>query len=223
MTQLWPALPGFGGTGLLYPVLLSEGMHKRGLAAAPGRRAGLGATRPAPTACGRARVRCWSAQDADLTVVDPDLEQEVTTDLLLSGQDHCPFDGPQGPRLAGRDGGARPGRLPRRRRHRRAERHLPAPLNARCDLRCAGPHPGPWRVRFLLNHLEFEVSPPVEEYPLAQPYADLPYASALIELTDRCREEAEAGRCREAAEAGVWWGDRLDVFLQRGLQAPAGP
>jgi dihydroorotase-like cyclic amidohydrolase len=31
--------------------------------------------------------------DADLTIIDPDLEQEVTTDLLLSGQDHCPFEG----------------------------------------------------------------------------------------------------------------------------------
>src|SRR5262249_62244993 len=29
--DLWPAQPGFGGTALLYPVLISEGYHKRGL------------------------------------------------------------------------------------------------------------------------------------------------------------------------------------------------
>src|SRR6185437_71779 len=29
--ELWPALPGFGGTALLYPVLISKDVHKRGL------------------------------------------------------------------------------------------------------------------------------------------------------------------------------------------------
>jgi dihydropyrimidinase/allantoinase len=90
--QLWPAFPGFGGTGLLYPVLLSEGMHKRGLA--PHRIAELVSANPA-----RAynlvprKGNLLVGYDADLVVVDPDLEQVVTAELLLSGQDHCPFEG----------------------------------------------------------------------------------------------------------------------------------
>lgn len=89
---LWPALPGFGGTALLYPILLSEGMHKRGLS--PTRVAELASANPARAygLDGR-KGNLLVGYDADLTIVDPDLEQEVTTDLLLSGQDHCPFEG----------------------------------------------------------------------------------------------------------------------------------
>src|SRR5206468_3901245 len=32
--DLWSSQPGFGGTALLYPVLVSEGFHKRGLSLA---------------------------------------------------------------------------------------------------------------------------------------------------------------------------------------------
>ncbi|GLW33188.1 dihydroorotase [Actinoplanes regularis] len=90
--QLWPALPGFGGTALLYPILLSEGMHKRGLS--PTRVAELASANPARAygLDGR-KGNLLVGYDADLTIVDPDLEQEVTTGLLLSGQDHCPFEG----------------------------------------------------------------------------------------------------------------------------------
>ncbi|MEV6299990.1 dihydroorotase family protein [Actinoplanes sp. NPDC051861] len=90
--ELWPALPGFGGTALLYPILLSEGMHKRGLS--PTRVAELVSANPARAygLDGR-KGNLLVGYDADLTIVDPDLEQEVTTDLLLSGQDHCPFEG----------------------------------------------------------------------------------------------------------------------------------
>ncbi|MBB5873381.1 dihydropyrimidinase/allantoinase [Allocatelliglobosispora scoriae] len=90
--QLWPALPGFGGTALLYPILLSEGMHKRGLS--PQRVAELASANPAAAygLAGR-KGSLMVGADADITVVDPHLEQVVTTDLLLSGQDHCPFEG----------------------------------------------------------------------------------------------------------------------------------
>ncbi|GAB2921713.1 amidohydrolase family protein [Micromonospora polyrhachis] len=89
---LWPALPGFGGTALLYPLLISEGMHKRGLS--PVRVAELASANPARAygLWGR-KGNLVVGADADLAIVDPDLEQEVTTDLLLSGQDHCPFEG----------------------------------------------------------------------------------------------------------------------------------
>ncbi|WP_238006607.1 dihydroorotase family protein [Dactylosporangium sp. AC04546] len=90
--ELWPALPGFGGTGLLYPVLVSEGMHRRGLA--PHRVAELVSANPARAyGLWPRKGSLLVGHDADITVVDPDLEQEVTTELLLSGQDHCPFAG----------------------------------------------------------------------------------------------------------------------------------
>ncbi|HVB46703.1 MAG TPA: dihydroorotase family protein [Streptosporangiaceae bacterium] len=90
--ELWPALPGFGGTGLLYPVLLSEGYHKRGLplskiaalvSANPARAYGLWPRK------GNLQV----GADADIVIADLDLEREVRAEALLSGQDHCPFEG----------------------------------------------------------------------------------------------------------------------------------
>lgn len=90
--DLWPALPGFGGTALLYPVLISEGHHKRGISldriaqvasAAPARITNL-YPRKGTIAVG---------SDADLTIIDPTLEQTVTPELCRSAQDHTPFNG----------------------------------------------------------------------------------------------------------------------------------
>lgn len=90
--DLWPALPGFGGTALLYPVLVSEGLHKRGIplsrivevaAAAPARAYNL-YPRKGTISVG---------SDADLAIVDLELEQVVTTELCRSAQDHTPFEG----------------------------------------------------------------------------------------------------------------------------------
>lgn len=90
--ELWPAQPGFGGTALLYPVMLSEGVHKRGLSL--DRIAQVVSARPAQTfgLYGRKGTIAVGA-DADLAVVDMDLEQVVTTELCQSAQDHCPFEG----------------------------------------------------------------------------------------------------------------------------------
>jgi dihydroorotase-like cyclic amidohydrolase len=88
----WEAQPGFGGTGLIYPVMISEGYHKRGLplhrvaelvSAQPARNFGL-SPRKGSIAVGA---------DADLAVVDPNLEAPVSLDRLHSAQDHTPFDG----------------------------------------------------------------------------------------------------------------------------------
>jgi dihydropyrimidinase/allantoinase len=90
--DLWPAQPGFGGTALLYPVLISEGYHKRGLpltriaelaSAAPAQAYNLYGTKGtiAPGA------------DADLAIVDLDRTQVVTPELCQSAQDHTPFEG----------------------------------------------------------------------------------------------------------------------------------
>ncbi|OUC93676.1 dihydroorotase [Streptosporangium minutum] len=111
--DLWPAHPGFGGTALLYPVLFSEGHLRRGLPLS--RIAEVASANPARA------YNLWGRKgslavgfDADLTVVDPSATRTVTTDLLLSGQDHCPFEGVEvtgwptttvvGGRIAFRDG-----------------------------------------------------------------------------------------------------------------------
>ncbi|MFI7052132.1 dihydroorotase family protein [Streptosporangium canum] len=90
--DLWPAHPGFGGTALLYPVLFSEGHLRRGVPLS--RIAEVASANPARA------YNLWGRKgslavgfDADLTVVDPSATRTVTTDLLLSGQDHCPFEG----------------------------------------------------------------------------------------------------------------------------------
>ncbi|MFJ3666864.1 dihydroorotase family protein [Streptomyces sp. NPDC090106] len=89
---LWPALPGFGGTALLYPLLLSEGYHRRGL---PLRRVAELASGSPAAAYGLAgrKGSLMVGHDADLVVVDLEAERTVTPELLLSGQDHCPFAG----------------------------------------------------------------------------------------------------------------------------------
>jgi allantoinase len=88
----WESLPGFGGTSLIYPVLVSEGHHKRGLSlrrvaelasAGPARNYGL-YPKKGTIAVG---------SDADIAIVDPELAAPVTVDRLLSAQDHSPFEG----------------------------------------------------------------------------------------------------------------------------------
>ena len=89
---MWDALPGFGGTSLIYPVLMSEGFKKRKLpltrvaelaAAGPARHFGLYPQK------GSILV----GSDADLAIVDPTLSAPVTKERLLSAQDHTPFEG----------------------------------------------------------------------------------------------------------------------------------
>jgi dihydropyrimidinase/allantoinase len=88
----WEAQPGFGGTGLIYPVMVSEGHFKRGLPLH--RVAELVAAQPAQTVGLFPRKGTIAVgQDADLTVIDPELEAAVTRERLLSAQDHTTFDG----------------------------------------------------------------------------------------------------------------------------------
>jgi dihydropyrimidinase/allantoinase len=90
--DLWKALPGFGGTALLYPYLLSDGHLKRGLSLA--RVAELASANPA-RAFGlypqKGAVAVGS--DADLVIVDLDREVRVTAEVLRSAQDFTPFAG----------------------------------------------------------------------------------------------------------------------------------
>lgn len=89
--DMWAALPGFGGSALMYPYLLTEGL-RRGL---PIRRvAQLAAANPA-RAYGLAPAKGAIAigADADLAIVDMRTPQRVTPARLLSAQEYTPFEG----------------------------------------------------------------------------------------------------------------------------------
>ncbi|MEO8898693.1 MAG: dihydroorotase family protein [Candidatus Dormibacter sp.] len=90
--DLWAALPGFGGTALIYPVMLSEGYHRRGLSLE--RVVDLVATAPSRAfGCHPRKGSIAIGADADLAIVDLDNEQTVTPEILHSAQDHTPFEG----------------------------------------------------------------------------------------------------------------------------------
>lgn len=90
--DLWKALPGFGGTALLYPYLFSEGHRRRGLSLA--RVVELASANPA-RAFGLYPKKGTIAvgSDADLVVLDPEREQVVAPEVLHSAQDFTPFAG----------------------------------------------------------------------------------------------------------------------------------
>jgi dihydroorotase (multifunctional complex type) len=89
--DMWAALPGFGGSALLYPYLLTEGT-RRGLSvsrivdvvcANPARAFGL-----AP-----AKGAIAIGADADIAIVDMNTTHRVSTERLHSAQDFTPFEG----------------------------------------------------------------------------------------------------------------------------------
>jgi len=88
----WTALPGFGGTSLIYPVLLSEGVRKRGMTLH--RAVELASTNPAKHFGLYPRKGAIAVgSDADLALVDLQLTQKVSVANAHSAQDHTPFDG----------------------------------------------------------------------------------------------------------------------------------
>lgn len=89
--ELWKALPGFGGTALHYPYMLTEG-PKRGVSLE--RIVDLCATNAAGAfgLAPRKGVIALGA-DADLAIVDMEATKQVTPELLLSAQEYTPFEG----------------------------------------------------------------------------------------------------------------------------------
>ena len=90
--DLWGSLPGFGGSSLLYPTLISEGFHKRKISLAriseiasanPARHFGL-YPRKGTIAVGA---------DADFAIIDLDKAQTVNAESLQSAQNFTPFAG----------------------------------------------------------------------------------------------------------------------------------
>ncbi len=90
--DLWGSLPGFGGTSIIYPLLISEGCHKRGVS--PARVAELVSANPARNFGLFPRKGSIAiGGDADFAIVDMEKEQRITPELCLSAQDHSPFEG----------------------------------------------------------------------------------------------------------------------------------
>ncbi|HLJ61717.1 MAG TPA: allantoinase AllB [bacterium] len=92
VNDAWRAWGGITGVQTMLPVLIDEGVHRRGLsfgalaqltAEAPARILGLAPHKGAIT----------PGADADLVVVDPDREWTVTREALLSRHPHSPFLG----------------------------------------------------------------------------------------------------------------------------------
>ena len=89
--DLWQALPGFGGTALIYPFMLTEGLRRGAsleqivdlVSTNPARAYGLAPRKGAITV----------GADADLAIVNLDDTYPVTTDRLLSAQEYTPFEG----------------------------------------------------------------------------------------------------------------------------------
>ena len=87
--DLWTSLPGFGGSSLMFPVLVTEGYHKRGLPLH--RIAELSSANPAiahnlyPK-----KGAIMVGSDADFAIVDIDTEKEVTLDRLYTAQEFSP-------------------------------------------------------------------------------------------------------------------------------------
>ena len=87
--DLWNSLPGFGGTSLMFPVLVTEGYHKRGLPLH--RIAELSSANPAryhnlyPK-----KGAIMVGSDADFAIIDIDSEKEVTLENLFTAQEFSP-------------------------------------------------------------------------------------------------------------------------------------
>jgi dihydroorotase-like cyclic amidohydrolase len=88
----WTALPGFGGSSLIYPVLLTEGVLRRGLSLA--RAVELASTNPARRfGLYPQKGAIAVGSDADFAICDLRRARKVRANSLHSAQDHTPFEG----------------------------------------------------------------------------------------------------------------------------------
>ncbi|MFW6145503.1 MAG: dihydroorotase, partial [bacterium] len=90
--DIWSAVPGFPGIAMLLPILLSEGVNKGRITLEKvAEVASCNAAKIFGLYPKKGTIRVGS--DADLVVVDLDLEQTVTTALLQSASDFSIYEG----------------------------------------------------------------------------------------------------------------------------------
>lgn len=90
--NFWSVIAGFGGTALMFPVLITEGYYKRGLRLE--RVAEMTSLNPAMYhGLYPKKGSIIPGGDADLAILDLGKEQEVSAEILHSAQDFTPFEG----------------------------------------------------------------------------------------------------------------------------------
>ena len=78
--DVWGTFVGFGGAGMILPVLLSEGYHKRGIPLTT--LSAVNSTNTAKLFGLESKGQICVGKDADLVLVDLDWEREITPDLF---------------------------------------------------------------------------------------------------------------------------------------------
>lgn len=89
--DIWAASNGFPGTGLILPILLHEGYHRRGIALET--LVNIASTNAAQIYGMPSKGSIAIGKDADLLIVDPELERTVDPATLESNSDYSPYEG----------------------------------------------------------------------------------------------------------------------------------
>lgn len=89
--DIWAASNGFPGTGLMLPILLHEGYHRRGVPLQTLMQ--VASTNSARLYNMPTKGSIEVGKDADLVLVDPDLERTVDPATLESNSDYSPYEG----------------------------------------------------------------------------------------------------------------------------------
>ena len=89
--DIWAASNGFPGTGMILPIMLHEGYHRRGVPL--DKIVALTSSNAARIYNLPAKGSIEIGKDADLVIVDPDLEKTVDAATLESFADYSPYEG----------------------------------------------------------------------------------------------------------------------------------
>ncbi|SAI14281.1 hydantoinase [Bordetella ansorpii] len=89
--DIWAASNGFPGTGMILPILLHEGYHRRGVPLE--RLVEIASATSARIYNMPSKGGIVVGRDADLLIVDPDLERTVNPAELESHADYSPYEG----------------------------------------------------------------------------------------------------------------------------------
>lgn len=89
--DIWAASNGFPGTGMILPILLHEGYHKRQVPIDTLMRVASNTTARIYGLRGKGSITVGN--DADLVIVDPDLEKTVDPGIMESHADYSPYEG----------------------------------------------------------------------------------------------------------------------------------